>query len=771
MHPSLSLGHRPAARATPLDLGEVLISFLLPFPRCRSLPCLSRWVMGACLIWLLAPSALQAQYPRARRGQFEVSGLDFRREGAWRKRVSAIRSARRQLLRQGAYSALNLAAPTAAGAAKVGGRVLIPVVPITFRNVPRPFPTGQYGDLFFSPTPAGRPYSLKTFYEQLSNGNITVDGRIFDWVTADSADSYYEDGCNGIGVLAPCPQRAVSRFGELLLRTLSVVSQGSGSATVWSQFDNDGPDGRPNSGDDDGFVDFVTFLQAERDGACPDSPNIWAHRFVVRAWNGGSPYVTRTPWTGHPGQFLKVDDYIMQSAVGGNTACEASSLMPIGTVAHETGHAFGLPDLYDTDLSNPLATQGIGEWGLMGSGNYARPFSPARFEAWSLFELGWVAVDTLSSGREVRLSPVATSDTVLYLPVPGTDEYYLFENRQAQESDSAQMSPDFGRGQKSPGLLVWHIDQGQVSQHGFETDNRVNVGLIHGVALVQADGRNDLREPGGSNRGDTGDAFPGSTRNSSLCRATTPSASDNQGGFAWFCVDAVTQATPGGTVVFRYIAYRSVFAANHAGAVIKVNGSPVSRLEQFFAPGTAIELSADSVQTDENARSKFDFLAWTDGESRTHRIVAREVPDTVIAQMAVSHRLRMNVHGATTAAVTSGLMGDITTGVYLAEGTQVSLTAAPHAGAVFAGWTGDTTATRETLTLIMRRPFDLTAHFVDVHEVGLGGAARSLLGTAVLLPEEAAYLDAVGNRNGVYDLGDFLAASDRSVTPTSTGSR
>src|SRR5918994_2394 len=120
--------------------------------------------------------------------------------------------------------------------------------------------------------------------------------------------------------------------------------------------------GQPNSGDDDGVVDFVTFLQPEQDGACPDSPHIWAHRFVVRAWNGGSPYLTRTPWIGHPGQFLKVDDYIMQSAVGGNTACHAASLMPIGTVAHETGHAFGLPDLYDTDVSNPKVTQGVGEW-------------------------------------------------------------------------------------------------------------------------------------------------------------------------------------------------------------------------------------------------------------------------------------------------------------------------------------------------------------------------------------------------------------------------
>jgi hypothetical protein len=400
----------------------------------------------------------------------------------------------------------------------------------------------------------------------------------------------------------------------------------------------------------------------------------------------------------------------------------------------------------------------------MGSGNYARPYSPSRFEAWSLLELGWVTVDTLSSGREVRLGPVATSDTVLYLPVSGTDEYYLFENRQAQESDSAQMSPAFGNRQKAPGLLVWHIDQGQVTAHGFQADNRVNVGAVHGVALVQADGRDDLGTPGGSNAGDTGDAFPGSTGNTSLCRTTRPAAVDNQGAFAWFCLDGVTQLTPGGSVAFRYISFRSVFAADHPGAKITVNGSPVSRLEQFFLPGSQIELAVDSVQIDETGRSKFDFLAWSDGGTRTHSITARETPDTIVARVAVGHRLRMSVQGATTAAVTSGVTGDIAAGVYLDEGSQVSLRAAPQSGAVFAGWTGDTTATRDTLILIMRHPFDLMANFVAVQVVVLGNAADALLGTTMLAAEEAAYLDAVGNRNGVYDLGDFLAASDRSAS-------
>jgi hypothetical protein len=44
-------------------------------------------------------------------------------------------------------------------------------------------------------------------------------------------------------------------------------------------------------------------------------------------------------------------------------------------------------------------------------------------------------------------------------------------------------------------------------------------------------------------------------------------------------------------------------------------------------------------------------------------------------------------------------------------------------------------------------------------------AAEALLGGAVLSAQEGVYLDAAGNRNGQYDLGDFLAAVDRSATP------
>lgn len=712
------------------------------------------------VVAVLLPTAAVAQYPRARIGQFEVRGMDFSANGAWRKRVASIRATRHQFLRSGSIRSLNLSSATAFGGVKVTGHVVVPVIPIAFRNVAAPYTSGQIATQLFAAAPVGTPYSLKTYYEQLSSNSITLDGRVFPWITADSADSYYEDGCNGIGVTTPCAHGG-ARLGELLLQALNAASNGSDAATVWAAFDNDGPDGIANSGDDDGVVDFVTFVQADKDGAC-GTVHIWAHRFVVAAYNGGSPYVTQTPWAGHPGQFIKVNDYTMQSAVGGPTACDGTQIMPIGTVAHETGHAFGLPDLYDT--SDGFFTEGIGEWGLMGSGNYALPYSPARMEAWSMLELGWVGVDSLSASGTVRLDPVSLSHRVTYVGVPATDEYFLLENRQDLESDSAQMNPARGSRAKLPGLLVWHIDQGQVEAHGFQADNRVNVGPIHGVELLQADGLRNLDQvstSAASNRGDAGDSYPGSSVNRRLTLSSNPASLDNQGHYTGFVIDSIYQVVPHGQMVFRFtLKQPTVFATVPVTAAIIVNGVPTARFADVFLPGDTARLSADSLQVSADGRSRFAFSAWSDGGARAHTYQAGSRVDTITANFASQYRLAVQLINALPGAValTAPPPGaDLAVGVFLPGGAPVTLTATAPSGTVFGGWSGDTTGSAPTLTLPMSRPYNVNARFVAQVAVDVNAAANTLLGTAALSPDQTAYLDARGNQNGTYDLGDFLA--------------
>ncbi|MGE0354736.1 MAG: M6 family metalloprotease domain-containing protein [Gemmatimonadales bacterium] len=662
---------------------------------------------------------------------------------------------------------MNARSPGAATA--VAGNYFIPVVLVQYKNRSGPFPASSYQNILFNPTPTTEPYSVKSYYEQLSNGLITLDGVVFDWTPADSNDAYYEDGCDGIGIdpmgnAKTCahplsPSGVSSRFRDLLIEAITALDDGS---VDWSQFDGDG----------DGFVDFVTFIQPEVDGAC-GTTNIWAHRYHLTGL-GLSPYQTKTPRPG--GGFYQINDYTFQSGLGGPTGCGGAQVMPVGTVVHETGHAFGLPDLYDTSG----ATQGIGEWGLMGSANYARPYSPGRMSAWSLTELGWVNVDTLTASRTVTLNPIQSSDTVLYVGTPVAGEYFLLENRDSLEADTAQMNTAFGSRKKNPGLLIWHIDQSRINAGLAGGGNSVNQGTIQGVALMQADGLNQLRTPGGGNRGDAGDSYPGSTVNRAFTWNTTPRSATNQNAYAGFAVDSIFRNNMGtnnpSPVVFRFLKReRSLFAGTRTGSFVKVNNVSTTRFEDVVAPGDMVDLDVTSPQLAQGGRSQFTFVSWSDNGASAHSIISDATkPDTVLADFTANHKVNLvtTPNGGT---VSSDIPGNpnLVQGAFVQEGMPVTLTATAFQGGTFVRWQGDTNTTNATLVLPMMKPYSLTPVFSANVTVNADDAASSLLGascTAVpcLTTQQLTYLDQTGNNDGVYNLGDFLAYADRNgLNPSS----
>jgi M6 family metalloprotease-like protein len=705
-----------------------------------------------------------------------IEPTDWGPNAAWRRRATDVRIRRMQLLRSGNLSMLNSArggqffTPSVVmgggAATAVTGAFHLPVIPIAYRDIAVPYPVADYQGVLFSRNPADRPYTVTTYYEELSHHRISLDGVVFAPVRMDSAAAYYTDGCNGItvGGQTSCPTRPVNRMGAMLVVALDSISNRPGADDIWAPFDNDGPDGLPNSGDDDGIVDFVTFLQPEVGGECrsnvPPSTGIWSHRFVIAAWLG-QMYVTRTLRRGAngqplPGQFIRVNDYTIQSAVGGLTACDPSGIMAVGTVAHETGHAFGLPDLYDTRTS----TEGIGGWGIMGSGNYSRPYSPASYDAWSLATLGWATMDTLGSSRTVTTGARLLSDTIFYARADNAQAYVLVENRQAVLSDTAHMNPALpstcpmlGFCAKSPGLLFWLIDEARLI--GGLPGNTVNTGTIHGVALLQADGLNQLRVPGSRNRGDRGDSYPGTTGNTRLSLLSNPAARDNFGGYLGFIVDRIEQL-PGLPMRFRFTRRLPsvVYALN--GGQVRVEGVLWDRYEEVVPGGDLLHISADPIQLIAGGKTRLTFLKWTPGGPRDQVIISNPArPDTLVASFSVEHRLRLAKTGF--GNVVASLAGDLADGVYLQENVPVRLTATPDPGSIFVGWRGDTVATGTVLDLMMRRGYDIEARFVSEVSIAPEQATDDLLGIATLTPAQRAYLDELGNRNGAYDVGDLLA--------------
>ncbi len=531
-------------------------------------------VVPVCLCIPMAGRALQAPTPPPPRIRREIPGFDFRKDGVWRRQARAVRAARHRLLATRNFPALNAplqtggrtplsgAAPQAAGPV-VSGQLRVPAIVFKYKDTPaaQVRTTPEFDQVLFAPSPtgasAGRPYTYASYYAEISNGLLTVSGATFGYAALDSNEVTYtglpgsctgnpypgSTDCNGL-----FSNNAVSRMQAGLLEALRKVD----AQVDWTQYDRDG----------DGFVDLVAFIQPTIDGACGPIGNnhLWSHRFFL------GPYKTHS--VNALGDTIRVADYILESGVGGSSGCDSTHIMPIGTVAHETGHGFGLPDLYDTDG----LSEGVGEYSLMGSGNYTAPYSPSRIDPWSLNELGWITVAPDTTSGPFSFGPTPTSDTVFFVPVKGANprgEYFLLENRQPVQTDSAMLhyhcrvwyattSPPPSCG---GGVVVWHVDSEQISQHGFDVDNRVNAGPIHGLEVVQADAFGNLDadatvscklppRAGCSDRGDAGDLYPGPTGNTTLAISTTPSDGLNTGGCPGFRIDSIAAAAPAGVQRF-----------------------------------------------------------------------------------------------------------------------------------------------------------------------------------------------------------------------------
>jgi immune inhibitor A len=447
--------------------------------------------------------------------------------------------------------------------AALAGVLKVPAVLFKFKDTPTfPFSTAQYNQVLFDTIPpSGRPYTYRSYYRQMSTGLLDITGQSYGPAQLDSNEVYYTGGTSTV-CQSQNPFNSTNCDG---IFSNAAFAQMQAGLTEALRKVNQTVDFSPYA-DTSGFVPMVVFLQPAMGGECgpraASQNHLWSHRSNLQP-----PFQTTNPDPYHARQFVKVSDYVVEPGVGGASSCDVTKIMPIGTVAHETGHGFGLPDLYDTGF----ATEGVGEYSLMGAGNYSSPFSPSRMDAWSLSQLGWVTLVPLgTSGAYSFGGASATIDTVFLVRPTGSNsrgEYFLLENRQAVLSDSAMLhyhcrlwyqsfSPPASCG---GGLLVWHVDSTQIAQHGINFDNRVNVGSIHGLELLQADGFGNLDAnpnspcPGSpvagcSNRGDAGDVYPGPTGNRALGSTTQPSDLLNTGLCSGLRVDSVSQVVPNGVM-------------------------------------------------------------------------------------------------------------------------------------------------------------------------------------------------------------------------------
>jgi len=282
----------------------------------------------------------------------------------------------------------------------LNGTLTIPVVLGLYSDITGPPVTRNAFDTEFFTGP-WTPGTLRQYWSEVSYNLFDVAGTVFDWVPLSQSEDYYT---GGVGYWGLVPGR--SKTGEMIKEIADALD----GSVDFGAFDNDGPDGVPNSGDDDGFVDVLLVIHPAAGAECSGGPHMWSHSWKYSKWDvpDGQPYATNDPASG--GGFIQIEDYIVVPSYSCGTG-----MIEIGVICHELGHAIGLPDLYDSNGNS----SGIGFWGLMGAGNWNTPASPAHLCVWSREQLGWLnPVEIDWRERDLTLDPVETSGDAVKLPLP-----------------------------------------------------------------------------------------------------------------------------------------------------------------------------------------------------------------------------------------------------------------------------------------------------------------------------------------------------------------
>ena len=262
--------------------------------------------------------------------------------------------------------------------------------------------------------------------------------------------------------------------------------------------------------DKDGYVDQVVVLYAGYSEAqAAEQPSlIWPHEWTL---SSASAYGDGDGSQRKDG--VIIDTYACSSELRGS---DGSQLDGIGTACHEFSHCLGLPDLYDTDITDGK-NYGLSLWSVMDAGVYGGKdydgTTPVGFTSYERMFCGWLTPEVLVDPCIVTDMPPLTESPRAYILYNDSywNEYYLLENRQNTMWDT--WLPGHG-------MLVLHVDYDASAWR----ENKVNAQSEHPrLTIIPAD--NHLMGEGPLTLADlAGDPYPGTTGNTALTDTSVPAA-------------------------------------------------------------------------------------------------------------------------------------------------------------------------------------------------------------------------------------------------------
>ncbi len=380
--------------------------------------------------------------------------------------------------------------------------------------------------------------SFRDYYLENSYGKLDISVDVVGWVKASKNYEYYGD--NNSRYLA-------SELVEEAVRAADALG------VDYSKYDNDA----------DGDVDAVIVIHS---GMGAEEGNrgefVWSQRSTINEERDNK----------------FIFDFTIQPETR-ETYRDTDGKVGIGIFCHEFGHLLGLPDLYDTESFNGRSN-GIGEWGLMGTAGWLGfEDYPGAMCAWSKERLGWIEpIDITQSYGQFSLKSADKNPQVYRISTGLDNEYFLMENRQQSGFD------DFLKGS---GLAIWHINTDKTNLYPLSAGrgNYVNGDVdIKGVDLEEADGNADLDNM--FNRSDVGDLFPGSSNQTFFNVFSNPTSESyalhNGSTETGISIEDISEAADG-TVSFTYSKLFTNGGNSCVNAVLAFEGdNVVSKTPSWF---------------------------------------------------------------------------------------------------------------------------------------------------------------------------------------------
>ena len=240
--------------------------------------------------------------------------------------------------------------------------------------------------------------------------------------------------------------------------------------------------------DKDGFVDFVYVL------------------YSGLGRNDGGSEKTIWPHASNLSQTIQLDGKTVKRYVcGAEINGISKTYYGIGLFYHEFGHILGLPDFYQTGVSN-YTFKTLGMWDVMDYGNYNNDANtPPAYSGYERFFMGWATPRVLKDPEDVTLNDLSKTNEVLLITSsrthnlkgndPDPNTFYVLENRQKEGWF------EYCQGH---GLLLTKVQYDYGTWKGNYVNNDSN---NQKVDLIEADGKAPYYDAAGW-FGKEGDTFP-----------------------------------------------------------------------------------------------------------------------------------------------------------------------------------------------------------------------------------------------------------------------